>query len=436
MALILNGIDQRGQLSAAFSMFNNSATYTIAVRVKPDTTAVAEGFIAGGYHNGGLDRHSGFVYRANQTPKTYAKVKSSSILYRPATPAAPFSATGAWDLVIASRNGVVGSAVASRQRVNNNVTTETSEENGASDLVLFGIGARRQSNGVYTGFYAGKIYDFACWNRVLTVGEEDSLAAGARLDSITSGLVDYVEFVGTGSPASVNTLNARVMNLVGSPSLDADTPYTVVNSFNGGNDIARGQQDVIYATTGFSTITSITTNQAGITVSGINDTAGDGNVDISDYSEGGEYPILPASVVFTFSGASLSNTITKTVTIKSGETSVLTSSVITNDNTYFGYWLNSFGRSTANGGQLVYSQGVNNAGEPVAISVDATLKIIADEACSFNSWYRDPGNGRTYFYTTTINGGGEVIDVDSSLSSVKLKSTKFRSSKLIGSKFA
>lgn len=407
MALILNGIDQRAQLSAAFSMFNNAAAYTIAIRVKPDATVTTEQFIAGGYHNGGLDRHSGFIYRGGSTPKTYAKVKSSSVLYRPATPAAAQQATGGWDLIIFDRNGVVGGASPSNFIVNSQTAnTETSEENGASDLVLFGLGARRQSTGVYTGFLKGKIYDFAAWSIALDSTAKAQLVAGARLDAVQSGsLVDHMEFTGTGSPASITTRAGRTLTLVGSPALDDDTPYRFVDGFNGGSNIVRGQQSVSYATTGFASITAINSNQAGISVTGITDSSGDGTSNVSDYVEGGLYPLLPTSVQFQFTDGANTASITKTVSLKPGEVSTITAGSVTDDITFIPYWLSSFGRSTANGGQYVVTPGPQNA------QVDATGKVVADAATTFQMWYRDPGNNRMYEYLVTVNGGGEVIDV-------------------------
>jgi hypothetical protein len=182
-----------------------------------------------------------------------------------------------------------------------------------------------------------------------------------------------------------------------------DLSVYLVNSFNGGSSIERGQQNVVYDTT-FATITSITSNTAGVTVTGISDTAGDGNADISDFTEGGLYPVLPASVIYTFGDGTNTAQITKSLVIKSTESSVLTVGLVTANDTFFGYHMLAAGRSVADGCQMVWP---TTAG----FTLNANGSFTAAGPVTIPVWYRDVANGRVYeFVTTFTTEGGITIE--------------------------
>lgn len=184
-----------------------------------------------------------------------------------------------------------------------------------------------------------------------------------------------------------------------------DLSEYAVNSFNSSDDIERGQQDITYTTTGFSVISAITSDQSGVTFSGINDSTGDGTVDISDYVEGGLYPLLPATVINTFSDG-LGNTaqITKTLAIKSTDSSVITSGMVTINDSWLGYLLDQAGRSVADGGQIIWP-----TSSGVTFGADGSINNPSGTEVTVNIWYRDPANGRMYNYDLTVTSTGEIV---------------------------
>jgi len=108
MGLNTNGVDQRWSITG--SLFHSSKVYTVAVVVKIDNTTSTSQFIFGGFHNGGLTRFSGAMYRADQSPKYIAKAKSSATIYSPASGSADFTPSGTdWNIFIFSRS-VTGAA--------------------------------------------------------------------------------------------------------------------------------------------------------------------------------------------------------------------------------------------------------------------------------------------------------------------------------------
>lgn len=185
------------------------------------------------------------------------------------------------------------------------------------------------------------------------------------------------------------------------------TPSYSVDTFNAGNDIERGQQNVDYTTSGFSSITTITSNISGVNVTGVNDTLGDGNADVSDYVEAGLYPLLPSSVIYTFGDGTNTATITKALIKKSTDTALLSLGLITVNDSFFGYHMLAAGRSVADGCQMVFPTTpgftLNNDGSfnyiPVGSETEVTVPI----------WYRDVADGRSYEFITTFTYDGTIL---------------------------
>lgn len=186
-----------------------------------------------------------------------------------------------------------------------------------------------------------------------------------------------------------------------------DLADNYINSFNSTNDIIRGQENVAYLTTGFSDITAVTSDKPGLTVGNIvDDTTGDGTVSISDFVEGGLYPALPSTVVYTFSDGTLTSQVTKTLTKKSTETSVNTVGLITINDNFLGYHFLAAGRSIADGCQIFYP---TTAG----FVINADGSFSTPEILTLPIWYRDVTNGRMYEFniTFTMNRQPLVIDL-------------------------
>lgn len=177
--------------------------------------------------------------------------------------------------------------------------------------------------------------------------------------------------------------------------------YSIV-SFNGANDIERGQQNVVFDTNGFTTITSITTNQSGLTVGGTVVGDGDGHTDISDFVEGGLYPALPVSVIYTFSDGTNTAQITKTLAKKSTDTLVSLLGAITINDEFFPYHMLNAGRSVADGCQMTHQ---TTAG----FTLNADGSFTADAEVTMPIWYRDVDNGRMYEFNATFTPNGSIV---------------------------
>lgn len=183
-----------------------------------------------------------------------------------------------------------------------------------------------------------------------------------------------------------------------------DLASVVVDSFNGGDDVERGQTGVPYSTTGLSAVTSITTNTPGITVSNISDTEGAGTCDVSGFVEAGLCPVFPRSVIFNLTGPEGSANITKTLKILPTESSVITSGLITLNNTFMGFHIAANGRSVADGGQFVWPT------TPLfTLNGDGTWSYGAVGTIEIPVKYTDPANGRGYLFTATFGDGGIVL---------------------------
>lgn len=180
-----------------------------------------------------------------------------------------------------------------------------------------------------------------------------------------------------------------------------DLAAYAVDSFNGANDIERGQQDVVFATTGLGAITSITTNRTGITFSGIDNTAK--TADASDYTEGGLAQVLPISFISTFSDGTNTAQITKTLTIKSTESSIVTANMITSSTDFIGKLISDAGYSVSDGGQIVWPTTTD-----FTINSDGSYSYDGAGDLELSFWYITPDTGRSYGFNATFAENGDA----------------------------
>lgn len=178
------------------------------------------------------------------------------------------------------------------------------------------------------------------------------------------------------------------------------SPVYEIVDINGASDIERGETGVTYSTLGFSSITTGSTDESGVTVGSISDTVGDGTFNVSGYVDGSPYPQLPASVLFTLGDGTNSASLAKTITILPSESSVVTSGMITTNSDFLGYHFAADGRSVADGGQIVWP---TTAG--LTIYDDGSYILLSGNPIDLDMWYRDPSNSHVYFYSVTIGGG-------------------------------
>lgn len=220
----------------------------------------------------------------------------------------------------------------------------------------------------------------------------DSGFAYAGLDSEDS----------TGTPQTGSWTITNTVNRTSALAVNFAEATFAVDSINGGNDLRAGQSGFAYTTTGAASIASITTNQSGVTVSGISDVLGDGTANLSDRVDGGPYPSLPVSAVFTFTD-NLGNTATfnKTITYKSTELKTVTAGLVLDDNTFLGSWIAAAGFSTADGNDIYYVP-VNN------LMIFPNGGVTADSPGMTTFFYRDSTTGNNHLFNLTFNQSGVV----------------------------
>lgn len=229
---------------------------------------------------------------------------------------------------------------------------------------------------------------------------------GRMYISTATGVTGSQNFAHTKSGAGSPMYNAAVVVLYES--------LYVVDSFNASDDIKAGQTGVPYTTTGFTSVTSITTNQAGVTVGGIADSSGDGTANVSGFVEGGQYPILPASVTYTFSDGTNSAPITKTLTVPAGWEQVAFVNATPFNNRVFAWHLQQAGISIADGTRVI---------SPITpgFSFLPNGDTDSDALRTVTAWVRDVSTGTMSQWNVTIDEGGEVVSVIRVLTNVSLK---------------
>ncbi len=422
MSLILDGSTQYGTLPAEV-IFSSAATYTIVTYSKSDTSVSVEGFQAGMTGNAVNTRYSGVIFRGDQTPKSLAKVKSSTVVNY-GSPVANFVPSGGWDIFITSRNVTGTTAGSARAMLNAGAVDITSQgELSNTDLNVFSIGARKNGSGAggaWTSFWKGKIYGVAVWNRQLTVGEENSIKAGDLPTTIPSGLVSWISFSGAGTATTVNDNTGRVMTFVGAPQLDGDSPFASITSI--------GTAGVVQMDDGTSTVTNpITTSGLGLLTSltlttvghgskqavSLAGTAGNQTFIFPKWADGEEFPRL-GTVTASAVGATGSATTSATLANVTNFLDETFNSIVTVDNTYLGYWLaNAPISKPLQEGEFVYYPDLNDliihpdSGVEVSDPITSGMNVIA-------YIHRGPSSPNDKFieaYQLVINEVGGLVDV-------------------------
>jgi len=196
-----------------------------------------------------------------------------------------------------------------------------------------------------------------------------------------------------------------------------------VASINGGNDIEVGEAGIPAVLGGFTgAITSITTDQTGMTVSGITGTTNAPIFNLSNWTEAGDYPELPVSTQFTFNYSAESASGSETVTYPAGWVKQTFSGAIIDNDRYFGYIFNDAGH-TVDGSVLYYDPAPIDG---LVINPDTSWDPIANGG-TFDAWLRAT-DGKMYYFELTIQEDGTATG--RGLTSVGLTSIGLTSSGL------
>jgi len=184
-----------------------------------------------------------------------------------------------------------------------------------------------------------------------------------------------------------------------------------------------------YATSGFSSITGITTNLTGVTVGSISDTAGDGTAVVSGFVEGGLYPILPTAVSYTFTDGSNNAAKNGNISVSAGYTKLTIGTPLFSANTIPSAIFSATGRVIATS-DIFYHTSYGD----LAITDDGDW--TATDAGSFDLWLRVAAGadaGKMYNYTITITESGAVVVTGGGLTSSGLTSSGLTNSGLTSS---
>jgi len=162
---------------------------------------------------------------------------------------------------------------------------------------------------------------------------------------------------------------------------------------------------------GMDTITSITSNRAGATLSGITNSS----ATLAGWVNAGFYPELPSTVQFTFGDGTLSANANSNISIPSGYTKVNVVSPEIVDTTYFAAAvLAQTGRTIVTGDRIYHSVFTKAGG-----GIDALFSMSADTGIScdplggtFTAWLWVSGGadaGKMFDYAVTTTESGTVV---------------------------
>lgn len=235
-------------------------------------------------------------------------------------------------------------------------------------------------------------------------------APGRAYLSTATGLTGSQSFTHTRTGSGNCMYNAAIVVLYES--------LVLIDDINGAFPIYSGQAAIPFSTTGFiaNEITSATTDTAGVTVSGIvNNGDGTGTIDVSDMADGVAYPILPATIEFTFGDGTNTATLEKTLELEAGwETVVYENAFPLSDRT-FCWYLDQAGISIADGTRVTW--------ETISgFAFTAAGGTISDAERTVLAKVRPIDTGIMSFWTVTINEAGEVVSAESSLTAAGLVS--------------
>jgi len=253
-------------------------------------------------------------------------------------------------------------------------------------------------------------------------------------DAITNRLTAQKDGVNVTGLINIDPLvTLASSNLVGIHGRQAATDFVdsfTVEGFGASIDsidepvIVGGAFD--FTTSGLTGITSITTDKAGVTVSGI---TADTSATISPWVDGALYPMVPCDLSLTFDDGSASAVASTTLEADATFTDVEALNPITsNSNTIGGAIKLATGRIVSSGDVMYHTVPVGMSDLVVLPRTD----FSTTNAGSFDLWLWVSGGadaGKMYYYRVTITDGGGVV-VSGGLTSAGLTSSGFTSSGL------
>jgi len=264
--------------------------------------------------------------------------------------------------------------------------------------------------------YAGTFTLLAQAAGSMSNGDSLKLAYDSINDKLTlsktgvpiTGLID-ISPVNTLTPSTLVGFHGRqaVTDLVDSFTVDTLAPAYGISDID---DPIPAGSSFNFTAFGTGSISSITSNRAGATLSGITNTS----ATLSGWVNGGLYPELPSTVQFTFGDGTLTTNANSNISIQSGYTKVSVVSPELSDATYpAAAILAQAGRTIATGDRIYVSEFTKAGGGIDALfTMNPDTWISCDPAGgTFTAWLwvsAGADAGKMYQYDVTVSGSGAI----------------------------
>lgn len=160
---------------------------------------------------------------------------------------------------------------------------------------------------------------------------------------------------------------------------------------------------ITFTTSGFASLTAITTNQTGITVSGI--TGVDGTATVAGWANNAVYPDLPVDVTYTFTDGTNSDTIEGEVIKPAAYTRLPMASPVLTAGYLAGDVLAQTGRTHVSGDIMFHTTYGN-----FALAADTGYTVSSEG--SIELWVRVAAGadaGKMFYYAVSITESGAVV---------------------------
>lgn len=406
MALVFNGSNQIA-IANLSTLINSSSALTMAITFK--TGAVVTGAI----------QTICCISRATSYFRGYDIRLSASGVIQVATNGSGGDGVGAspWSTVTATPNTLYRVVLtkaatttgAIRVYVNTLANTYTFGTNVVFDLTRVSLGG--QLGPLNSQYFGGKTGHFAIWPSLLSTEDiTKCLDIAFHPDDCSVLPQDYWETINNGTPL----IGVNPFTLTNAPTYDIDElSAPLISAINGGNAIQIGQQNISLSLGNFTDVPTVTctynNGNSSIPISGVSGTSSAITFNLSDRSEGVNYPAVGTVLTFTCTNGIETAIITRALIAKTGETTIVFSDAVINDDTYLTYDFNDDGFIAENGEFVFEPYG------DIDIDVDGSVNVSTNG--TLNGWFRPSsgiGDGNVYFYTfilTAINSNQVTIDL-------------------------
>lgn len=230
---------------------------------------------------------------------------------------------------------------------------------------------------------------FTCIVKSSTVNLGAGLLTGSAYKNVpTAGATGSVTWTAFGTGSSYwRGLNYAINPSAGTVSA-IDDPITEGTTFN-------------YTQSGMGTLSGITTDKTGVTVSGVTVSS----ATLSGWTEGGLYPELPTSVQFEFTGGSGSALKSSNISAPAGYTKLTIASPLFIANTLPNAILAATGRTVITG-DIFY----HTAYSDLVVSADGNYTVTGNGTFDLWLWVSSGADaGKMYYYQVTLTESAGVV---------------------------